>query len=102
MGCIDRDTASRWREGVIPLVPALTRLCMGYCTQVWCPQHKKDMDRLKWLGEEPPRWSGAGACDCEKSVRELGLLNLEKGTLGLIHGKNFPHEDRQAVEQIAQ
>lgn len=65
----------------------------------FCPlQCKKDMDQLKWSSEEPPRWSGAGACDCEKSVRELGLPGLEKGRLGLIHKKKkFPHEDRQAV-----
>lgn len=35
-------------------------------------------------------------------MTELGLLSLEKGRLGLIHGKKFPHEDKQAVEQVAQ
>lgn len=97
-----RDIASRWREEIIPLVPALTRLHLEYCMQFWPPQCKKDMDQLKWSGGEPPRWSGAGACGCEKSVRELGLVSLEKGRLGLIHEKKFPHEDRQAVEQVAQ
>ena len=70
--------------------------------QFGSPQCKKDMDQLKWSSREPPGRSGAGACDCEKSVRELGLLSLEKVRLGLIHGKKFPHEDRQAVEQVAQ
>lgn len=64
------------------------------------PQCKKYMDQLKWSSGEPPRWSGAGACEGEKSVMELGLLSLEKGRLGLIHGKI--HEDKQAVEQVAQ
>lgn len=33
----------------------------------------------------------------EKSVRQLGLLSLEKGRLGLIYGQTFP-----PAEQVAQ
>jgi len=33
-------------------------------------------------------------------VRELDSLSLEEGRLWLIHGKTFPHEDRQAIEKV--
>lgn len=55
----------------------------------------KNMDQMKWSSGESSRWAGAGTYDCEKSVRELSMLSLEKGRLRFIHGKKFASEDRQ-------
>ncbi|KAJ7409024.1 hypothetical protein WISP_117123 [Willisornis vidua] len=43
LGCNKSHVASRSREVMLTLYSALVR----YCTQLWGPQHKKDMDLLK-------------------------------------------------------
>ncbi|KAK4815367.1 hypothetical protein QYF61_001355 [Mycteria americana] len=68
LGCIKRSVASRSREVILSLYSALVRPHLEYCIQLWCPQHKKDMELLEWLS-------------CEDRLRELGLFSLEKRRL---------------------
>jgi len=49
LGCIKRSMASRVREGILPLCSALVRPHQESCFRIWSPQHRKDMDLLKWV-----------------------------------------------------
>ncbi|KAK4822443.1 hypothetical protein QYF61_015190 [Mycteria americana] len=66
LGCIKRSMASRSREVILSLYPALVRPHLECCLQLWSPQHKKDMDLV----------------EREDRLRELGLFSLEKRRLG--------------------
>ena len=46
LGCIHRGIATRDRDMIIPLYPAV-RLCTEYGVQFCSPQFKKDADRLE-------------------------------------------------------
>ena len=45
--CIKSSIASRLREVIFPLYPALVRLHLTSCTRCWAPQYKRDMDILE-------------------------------------------------------
>ncbi|PKU48593.1 hypothetical protein llap_1129 [Limosa lapponica baueri] len=47
LGCIKSDMASRSREIILPLYPALVRLHLEYCVWLLDPKHKKGMDLLE-------------------------------------------------------
>jgi len=49
LGCVKRSVASRSGEGILPLCSALVRPHLGYCVQLWSPQHSKDMELLEWV-----------------------------------------------------
>ena len=55
LGCVKRRVTSREREVVLSLCSAPGRPHLKYCTRVWSPQHKEDMELLE--GTKMIRWS---------------------------------------------
>ena len=49
LGCITRGMASRVSGVIAILYSALVRSHLEYCVQAWEPQHKKDVELLKWV-----------------------------------------------------
>jgi len=48
LGCISSSVDSRLSEVILPFCSALVRPHLESCVQLWSPQHRKDMDLLKW------------------------------------------------------
>ena len=49
LGCIKRSIPSRLREMIVLHYLGLVRDHPEYCVQLWGPQHKTEMDLLKWV-----------------------------------------------------
>jgi len=47
LGCCKRSMASRLRKVSLPLYSALGRPHREYCSQVWSPQYRRDIDLLE-------------------------------------------------------
>jgi len=47
LGCCKRSMASRLRKVILPLYSALVRPHREYCSQVWSPQYRRDIDLLE-------------------------------------------------------
>ncbi|PKU40748.1 hypothetical protein llap_8944 [Limosa lapponica baueri] len=79
LGCIERSMASRLMEVILRLYSALIRPHRKSYVQLWSPQLKKDKDLLEQVQKRTTKiirrlehLSG------EDSLRELGLLKLER------------------------
>ena len=83
LGCIKRSVARRLREVILPLYSAQVRPHLECCIQLWCPQHRKDMDLLEWVQRRAAKMTrGMEHVFYEKKLRVGVVQPGEKKALG--------------------
>lgn len=55
---------------ILPRCSTLVRPHLECCIWPWGPQHKKDMDLLKWIQRRPQSWSKGGSASFRKTAWE--------------------------------
>jgi len=82
LGCIRQGTASRSREGILPLDSELVRPHWECCVLCWDPQYKRDIDVLERIQQKATKMmKRLGHLFYQEGMRELRLFSLEKRRL---------------------
>jgi len=79
LDCIKRSVVCRSREVILLLYSALMRRHLEYCTKMWSPQYRRDIDLLECIQRRATKMiQRMENLSHEDRLRKLGLFNLDK------------------------
>lgn len=86
LGCIKTSMGRRLSEVILPLDSVFVRPHPEGCIQLWGPQHRMEMDLLKWAQRRPCRWPEGRSHSPMEMCWESGVFQPgEKKFLGRQH-----------------